>query len=104
MFVSHSTHVHQVTTSQLTEPGTKHSVLMLAETPQEKQRWVGALTELHKILKKNELPNLASYQCKELYDSSLLLLKNPLSACIYGELSPLDCMHMCVCVTLACGS
>lgn len=58
---------------------------MLADSPQEKQRWVGALTALHKILVKNELPNLATYQCKELYDSSLLLLKNPLSACIYDK-------------------
>ena len=74
----------QVTTSQLAEPNTKHSVLMLADSPDEKKRWVGALTELHKILKKNELQNLASYQCKQLYDSSLVLLKNPLSACIYG--------------------
>lgn len=58
---------------------------MLAETPQEKQRWVGALTELHKILKKNDLPNLSAYDCKEIYDSQLVLLKNPLSACIYGQ-------------------
>ena len=46
----------QVTTSQLSVPNTKHQVLMLAESPQEKQRWVGALTELHKILKVSSLP------------------------------------------------
>lgn len=49
----------QVTTSELNPPGSKHQVLMLAESEQERHRWVGALNELHKLLRKNKLPNKA---------------------------------------------
>lgn len=46
----------QVTTSELSPPGTKHAVLMLAENENERQRWVGALNELQKLLRRNKLP------------------------------------------------
>ena len=45
-----------MTTSELNPPGTKHSVLMLAENETERQRWVGALNELQKLLRRNKLP------------------------------------------------
>lgn len=47
----------QVTTSEMNPPGSKYHVLMLAESEQERHRWVGALNELHKLLRKNKLSN-----------------------------------------------
>ncbi|CAH1790920.1 unnamed protein product [Owenia fusiformis] len=72
--------IFRVSTSEM--QGTQHSVLMLADTENEKQRWVGALTELHKILWKNKLPNKAVFKAKQLYDNSLPLLKNILCTAI----------------------
>lgn len=37
--------------------GSKHQVLMLADSEQDKDRWVGALNELLKLLRKNKLPD-----------------------------------------------
>lgn len=48
----------QITTS-LMEPGMKNHTLMLADTESEKTKWVVALSELHRILKRNNLPNTA---------------------------------------------
>lgn len=39
--------------------GTKNHTLMLADTENEKSKWVVALSELHRILKRNNLPNTA---------------------------------------------
>lgn len=48
--------------------GVRHHLLMLADTESEKTKWVVALQELHRILKKNRLPNrqvriLLTYSC-----------------------------------------
>ena len=43
----------------LDPPGEMHSVFMLAESETDKTRWIGALNELHKILRKNRIPNKA---------------------------------------------
>ncbi|XP_052697457.1 serine/threonine-protein kinase MRCK alpha-like isoform X3 [Crassostrea angulata] len=72
--------IFRVTTSELNPPGTKHQVLMLAESEQERHRWVGALNELHKLLRKNKLPNKAAYLAQEVCDNSLSLVKGTLSA------------------------
>lgn len=37
--------------------GVRHHTLMLADTENEKTKWVVALNELHRILKRNRLPN-----------------------------------------------
>ena len=37
-------------------PGVRHQCLMLADSESEKTKWVVALNELHRILKKNKLP------------------------------------------------
>lgn len=37
--------------------GMKTQTLMLADTESEKTKWVVALCELHRILKRNNLPN-----------------------------------------------
>ena len=49
----------------MTPPGTKHQVLMIADSEQDKNRWVGALNELHKLLRKNKIPD------KSVSDSNL---------------------------------
>lgn len=38
-------------------PGIRNHTLMLADTESEKTKWVVALSELHRILKRNNLPN-----------------------------------------------
>ena len=71
----------------LDPPGTKASVLMLAERESDRDRWVGALTELHRILKKNAIPDLSVYQCKEVYDSNMPIISKIHCACVLGETS-----------------
>lgn len=46
----------QISTSQL-EGGKRSHTLMLAESESEKTKWVVALSELHRILKRNNLPD-----------------------------------------------
>lgn len=41
----------------LEPPGLRNHTLMLADTESEKTKWVVALSELHRILKRNNLPN-----------------------------------------------
>ena len=43
--------------SLMDPPGVRHQCLMLADTESEKTKWVVALNELHRILKKNSLPS-----------------------------------------------
>ncbi|KAL4238234.1 hypothetical protein ACF0H5_002946 [Mactra antiquata] len=72
--------IFRVTTSELSPPGSKHSVLMLAENETERQRWVGALNELQKLLRRNKLPCNFIFQAQEVYDNSLSLVKGTYSA------------------------
>jgi len=41
----------------LSPPGLQSHILMLAESEGDKTRWVGALNELHKVLRKNKIPD-----------------------------------------------
>ena len=54
---------------------------MLADNESEKAKWVVALTELHRILKRNNLPNTAIFKVNEILDNSL-----PLVRCIRSSL------------------
>lgn len=63
-------------------PGPRNSTLMLADSEGEKNKWVVALSELHRILKRNNLPNTTVLVARELVDNSLTLNKNTLSAAI----------------------
>ena len=53
----------QVTTSSMVN--VRHHLLMLADNENEKTKWVVALNELHRILKRNRLPNrqVRAYYC-----------------------------------------
>ena len=41
-----------------------------------KTKWVVALNELHRILKKNKLPDRSVFRCREVLDNSVNVLKN----------------------------
>lgn len=55
---------------------------MLADTESEKTKWVVALSELHRILKRNNLPNTAIFRVREILDSSLTIIRTALSSLI----------------------
>ncbi|MCJ8736793.1 hypothetical protein PDJAM_G00016520 [Pangasius djambal] len=75
--------IFRVTASQLSASGSKKcSILILADSDQEKNKWVGLLNELHRLLKKNKLKERAVYVPKEAYDSTLPLIKTTQSAAI----------------------
>lgn len=74
--------IFKITTSLMEPPGPRNSTLMLADTEAEKNKWVGALAELHRIMKRNNLPNTTVLLARELIDNTLNLLKNTLSAAI----------------------
>ncbi|XP_064212287.1 serine/threonine-protein kinase Genghis Khan isoform X2 [Tribolium castaneum] len=74
--------IFKITTSLMEPPGPRNSTLMLADSEAEKNKWVVALSELHRIMKRNNLPNTTVLLARELIDNSLTLLRNTLSAAI----------------------
>lgn len=54
--------VPQVTASQMNPPGESLTQLILTDSENDRVRWVSALQELHKVLKKNqELSKMVSW-------------------------------------------
>ena len=49
--------------------------LMLADSESEKTKWVVALNELHRILKKNKLPDKTVFRCREVLDNTVSMIK-----------------------------
>uniref|UniRef100_A0A3P9GZG8 non-specific serine/threonine protein kinase n=1 Tax=Oryzias latipes TaxID=8090 RepID=A0A3P9GZG8_ORYLA len=79
----HPAKTFPVTASHLSASSSqKTSILMLADSDQERNKWVGLLGELHRILKKNKLKDRFVYVPKEAYDSTLPLIKGTQSAAI----------------------
>uniref|UniRef100_A0A6Q2Y4H6 non-specific serine/threonine protein kinase n=1 Tax=Esox lucius TaxID=8010 RepID=A0A6Q2Y4H6_ESOLU len=75
--------IFRVTASQLSASSShKPSILILADSDHERNKWVGLLNELHRILKKNKLKERFVYVPKEAYDSTLPLIKTTQSAAI----------------------
>ncbi|BES88698.1 serine threonine-protein kinase [Nesidiocoris tenuis] len=74
--------IFRITTSFMDPPGLKNHTLMLADSESEKNKWVVALTELHRILKRNNLPNTNVFQAKEVLDNTQTFIKNTMSATI----------------------
>jgi len=74
--------IFRVTASQLSASDSRCSVLMLAESESERNKWVGMLSELHKILKKSKFRDRSVYVPKEAYDSTLPLIKTTQAAAI----------------------
>lgn len=81
IFIKKTHFYFQITTS-LIDGGLPSHTLMLADTESEKAKWVVALSELHRILKRNNLPNTAIFRVREVLDSSLSVLRNAQSALI----------------------
>ncbi|CRL04166.1 CLUMA_CG017277, isoform A [Clunio marinus] len=94
--------IFRITTSLL-DGGNKLITLMLTDTETDKSKWVTALSELHRILKKNSLPNTAVFKVKEVLDSSLNILRNCISAAIIDKDRLLmGCDDGLYCVELDC--
>ncbi|ELU12542.1 hypothetical protein CAPTEDRAFT_156898 [Capitella teleta] len=74
--------IFKVMTSLISPPEVSHQVLMLADNEQDKRRWVGALSELHKVLRKNSIPDKSVFRVREVYDSQLALLVKTNAAAI----------------------
>ncbi|XP_016146097.1 serine/threonine-protein kinase MRCK alpha-like [Sinocyclocheilus grahami] len=73
----------RVTASQLsTSSSQKTCILILADSEQERTKWVSALNELHRILRKNKLKERFVYVPKDAYDSTLPLIKTTQTAAI----------------------
>ncbi|XP_017472500.1 PREDICTED: serine/threonine-protein kinase Genghis Khan isoform X2 [Rhagoletis zephyria] len=68
--------------TSLIEGGPTCNTLMLADNETEKRKWVVALGELHRILKRNNLPNTAIFKVQEVLDSSLTIVRSALSSVI----------------------
>lgn len=66
----------------LIESGISLNTLMLADNESEKSKWVIALGELHRILKRNNLPNTAIYKVNEILDNTLSIIRNALCSVI----------------------
>ncbi|XP_035208817.1 serine/threonine-protein kinase MRCK alpha-like isoform X2 [Stegodyphus dumicola] len=74
--------IFRVTTSMLNPPGIKNHTLMLVEKESEKCKWVDALNELHRILRRNKLSSRSVFQAKEILDNTLTVIKNATSAAV----------------------
>lgn len=72
----------QVVASCVSRPNLRSQVLMLADSESDKSKWIGALTELHRILRKHQLKDKSVFKPLEAYDSNLPLIKSALSAAI----------------------
>ncbi|KPJ13807.1 Serine/threonine-protein kinase Genghis Khan [Papilio machaon] len=73
--------IFRISTSQL-EGGKRYHTLMLAESESEKTKWVVALSELHRILKRNNLPDKCVYSACVLGDASGALVRGAACACV----------------------
>ncbi|KAG8182959.1 hypothetical protein JTE90_003336 [Oedothorax gibbosus] len=74
--------IFRVTTSMLNPPGLKNHTLMMVEKESEKSKWVDALNELHRILRRNKLSSKTVFQAKEILDNTLTLIKSATSAAV----------------------
>lgn len=75
----------QVTASQLTVPPATCTVLLLAESEGERERWLQVLGELQQLLLDARPRPRPVYTLKEAYDNGLPLLSHALCAAIIGE-------------------
>uniref|UniRef100_M4AGI9 non-specific serine/threonine protein kinase n=1 Tax=Xiphophorus maculatus TaxID=8083 RepID=M4AGI9_XIPMA len=74
--------IFRVTSSQLSSQFSSVSLLVLAESEEEKKKWVRVLESLQNILTKNQLKNQQVHILHEAYDASLPLIKTALCAAV----------------------
>uniref|UniRef100_UPI00398E446D serine/threonine-protein kinase MRCK alpha-like n=1 Tax=Pristiophorus japonicus TaxID=55135 RepID=UPI00398E446D len=77
--------IFRITASQLTVPRTKASLLVLAESENEKKKWVTVINELVSIRKQSGFKQRSALSAKEAYDSALPLIRNTQSAAILDK-------------------
>ncbi|XP_058161206.1 serine/threonine-protein kinase MRCK gamma isoform X1 [Dasypus novemcinctus] len=77
--------IFRVTASQLTVPPTTCTVLLLAESEGERQRWLQVLGELQRLLLEARPRPRPVYSLKEAYDNGLPLLPHTLCAAIIDQ-------------------
>lgn len=74
-----------MTASQLTVPPAVCTVLLLAQSEAERERWLQVLGELQRLLLDTRPRPRLVYTLKEAYDNGLPLLPHALCAAIIGE-------------------
>ncbi|XP_065819996.1 serine/threonine-protein kinase MRCK beta isoform X2 [Labrus bergylta] len=74
--------IFRVTSAQLVSQLSAVSLLVLAESEEEKRKWVRILEGLQNILTKNLLRNRQVHVLNEAYDASLPIIKTTLSAAV----------------------
>lgn len=74
-----------MTASQLTVPPVTCTVLLLAESEGERERWLQVLGELQRLLLDARPRPRPVYTLKEAYDNGLPLLPHTLCAAIIGK-------------------
>ncbi|KAM3919826.1 serine/threonine-protein kinase MRCK gamma isoform 2-T2 [Leptodactylus fuscus] len=77
--------IFRVTFSQLSSPLTTSSQLLLAESPEEMQKWVQVLKELQSLLREQRPQDHTVRVLKEAYDSALPLIRTALCATIMDQ-------------------
>ncbi|XP_064143904.1 serine/threonine-protein kinase MRCK gamma isoform X7 [Loxodonta africana] len=80
--------IFRVTASQLAVPPTTCTVLLLAESEGERERWLQVLGELQRLLQDVRPQPRPVYTLKEAYDNGLPLLPHTLCAAIIGYAAP----------------
>uniref|UniRef100_A0A087YFY0 non-specific serine/threonine protein kinase n=1 Tax=Poecilia formosa TaxID=48698 RepID=A0A087YFY0_POEFO len=77
--------IFRVTSSQLSSQFSSVSLLVLAESEEEKKKWVRVLESLQNILTKNQLKSQQVHILHEAYDASLPLIKTALCAAVLAD-------------------
>ncbi|KAM6160906.1 serine/threonine-protein kinase MRCK gamma [Erethizon dorsatum] len=77
--------IFRVTASQLTVPPTTCTVLLLAESEGERERWLQVLGELQRLLLEARPRPRPVYTLKEAYDNGLPLLPHALCAAVIDQ-------------------
>nr|XP_039247827.1 serine/threonine-protein kinase MRCK alpha-like isoform X1 [Styela clava] len=74
--------IFSVVASCMSRPKLRTQVLMLADTESDKNKWIGAFSELHRVLRRNQLKDKSVFKPLEAYDSTLPIVKSAMSAAI----------------------
>ncbi|XP_013369426.1 PREDICTED: serine/threonine-protein kinase MRCK gamma isoform X2 [Chinchilla lanigera] len=77
--------IFRVTASQLTVPPTTCTVLLLADSEGERERWLQVLGELQRLLLESRPRPRPVYTLKEAYDNGLPLLPHALCAAVIDQ-------------------
>lgn len=77
--------IFRIITSMMDPPGIKNHTLMLVDRESEKNKWVDALNELHRILRRSKLPTKSVFQAKEILDTTVAIVRNSLAGAIIDK-------------------